>query len=242
MPTRRDFCRATASTAKVGVPSALVLGAAGVVAADHFDARPAHVTISYDQDELETYRPHLTFQGNERQNLIGLYGWTATSPEHGTDVHCYWCSYYHQDGWLGNLDSHEGDHEPIQVEVDSETGDVVRVRASVYHWMKGEQRAETVPMDGKHVRLEVVSPWHQYTAADPSDSVYKLDVKDLTAVFQSWLDNGLESALLPGSTTNPWIMESEDSWWRGTAGAQFDAAMVKAARGVGIGEEGSLST
>lgn len=234
MPTRRAFCRAAGAAA---------LGAAVVptrAAADHFDARPSHVSITYDEPVLDRYKPHLAMSYDARQQLIGMYGWIASSPEYDTDVCVYWCSYTHQDGY-GDRDSHYGDHEPVQVEVDSQTGDVTRVRASIYHWIKGEALAESVPMQGDNPQLRIIDPWHQYTAASSADSPQAFDVRDLTSEYQGWLDNGLEQDLVRGASTNPWIMRRESDFWRGRFfGVSLDAAYYRIGMALGRGTVGSL--
>lgn len=234
MPTRRAFLRA--SGAALG-GSLLVQ----TVAADHFDTRPSHVTLEYDESYLDQYKPMLTMSYESQQKFLGLYGWVASSPEHDTNVCVYWTSYSHQDGWFGNLDSHHGDHEPVAVEVDKSSGDVVRVRASVYHWIKGEQSGTVVPMDGTNPRLKVVDPWHQYTAAEPGETAQDFPADDLTNEYQGWLDNGLKQDLLPGASTNPWKMQFESDWWRSDFfGISKKALFYEAAKNAGLGTVGSL--
>ncbi len=229
---RRQFLKATGATALgAGVLSGTALAA-------HYDAQPEHVTISFDQSYLEQYRPELVLSADAREKFLGMYGWVATSPEYDTNVCVYWCSYSHQEGWLGNLDSHYGDHEPLQVEVNSETGDIERVRASVYHWIKGETLASEASLKDGRPHLEVVDPHHQYTAATSAGILP--EVEDLTAVFQDWLDDGLEDALHPGSSTNPWSMEVRGDWWRREYGVSTNALLVSATKAAGIGEVGSL--
>jgi len=239
---RRQFLKTAGATALgAGVLS-------GVAAAEHYDVQPDHVSISYDQDYLEQYCPELVFSADARQKFLDLFGWVARSPEYDTDVCVYWADYSHQEGLIGNLDSHYGDTEPLQVEVNSETGEVERVRASIYHWIKGEGTASEVSMKDGRPHLQVVDPWHQYTAAAAAGIVP--EVEDLTAVFEDWLDDGLEESLHPGSSTNPWVMQTRDSWWReasfsilGTEIATWpstDEMIVSAYKMAGIGQVGSL--
>jgi hypothetical protein len=237
MPTRRQFLGATAAAtglALVGSPAA----------AEHPDRQPAHVTIAYDQSRLERYKPLIDIRPVDRELLEGLFGWIAESPEHDTDVMGDWCRYRRQvSPWWAPGTGHWGDHEPVQVEVDSDTGDPVRVRASVYHWIKGETRAETVPMDGDNPRLRVVSPYHQYTATGPDAAVRSLAVKDLTAHFDNWLANGLEADLVPGAAYNPWIMRTESDFWReGEFGLPANETLrAETARTLGFGQVGDLT-
>ncbi len=231
---RRQYLKTAGATALgAGVLSGRAL-------AEHYEVQPEHVSISFDQSTLERYRPELVFSDDSREKFLGMYGWLVSSNEYDTDIAVYWCSYSYQEGWIGNLDSHYGDHEPLQVEFNSETGDVERVRASVYHWIKGETVASEASLKDGRPHLEVVDPWHQYTAASAAGILP--EVKDLTAVFQDWLDGGLEESLAPGTSTNPWSMQTRGDWWRRGeySGISTNALLVSAAKGAGIGEVGTL--
>lgn len=234
MPTRRAFITTIGSAATVGTLSRSV-------SASHFDAQPEHVTLSYDQPRLEQYRPLLDIDPVDREKLIGLYGWIAESPEYDTDIMCYWASYTHQDPpWYAPSTGHYGDHEPVQVVVDSDSGDVARVRASIYHWIKGT--ADAVPLDGTNPRLRVINPYHHYTAAASDASVSAFEVKDLTTEYQDWLDNGLEAEMVRGATTNPWIMSREADWWApGRFGLpSTEQLQAQTAKDIGFGVVGTL--
>jgi len=246
--TRRAFIRRTGAGLAVGTAA---LGMTGSAAASHLENVPEHVTIEYSEDLLNRYRPRLVFPTEARDKLIGLYGWVARSNGYDTDALVYWCKYTHQEGWAASLDSHWGDHEPLCIEVDSQTGEVVRLRASVYHWLKGEVTGESIPMyDDTHPMLRVIAPWHQYTAPQPADSGAFVDVRDLTDAGQgldAWLANGLEESLYQGSCTEPWVMRSRPSWWRNSQVAlgidlpfSLDAATVRTARRLGVGKAGTL--
>ena len=91
--------------------------------------------------------------------------------------------------------------------------------------------------DGR-LHLEVVDPWHQYTAATAAGILP--EVKDLTAVFEDWLDEGLKDSLAPGTSTNPWTMQARGDWWRREYGFSTNALLVSATKKAGIGEVGSL--
>jgi hypothetical protein len=230
---RREFLQAAGAVAGGGtVFSASALG-------KHFDEQPEHVTLEYDESTLKRYRPELVMPAAAEEKLIGIYGWVARSPERDTSVAVYWASYSHQDGWLGNLDSHYGDHEPVYVFFDEDG--VTQVMASIYHWIAGRAPGTEIPLvDDTHPQLRVIEPWHQYTAAGQPGEFF--DVDDLGTVFDSWLDNGLEESLAPGAVTNPWTMRSRPDWWRrGTVGLSINATLVDAMMAVGVGTVGSLS-
>lgn len=241
--SRRDFLRGTGSA--LAAPAALtagVVGASGIASASHMDEPGENITIEYDEATLETYRPRLVFPTEAREKLIGLYGWIVRSADYDTDVACYFCRYTHQQGWVGP-DSHFGDTEPMQVEFDPDTGEVKRVRASIYHWIKGEVNPppEALLYDETHAHLRVISPWHQYTAAGPSDDGTFVDVSDLTEAYPDWLANGLEDSIYQGAFTVPWRMQDRAHFWQDTlAGLSIDGAVVSTFQSLGLGESGTL--
>lgn len=241
MPTRRQFIRSGVFTAG----GLALLGSVLPASADHPSRQPEYVQIAYDADVLAKYQPLLSMPAKSRNKFLGLYGLLASAPDdqYKENVAVYWTEYTHQDGWVGNLDSHYGDHEPVAVEYDPDTGEVVTVRASIYHWLKGSAHSSQVPMDGTNPRLKVIDPWHQYTAASPGDQVEQFDVKDLTQYWDAWLANGLEEAVVPGATYEPWILRHRESWWRenSTAGFSANELLLQTLSGVGVGTKGTLS-
>lgn len=250
MPTRRGILRAgTLGTAAVGLSAS-----AQLASATHPREQPDHVTIAYEPGTLATYQPYLDISQSSREKLIDLYGWVARSSERDTAVCVYWCSYTHQEApWWAPETGHIGDHEPIQVSFDPTTGEVKRVRASIYHWIKGEVLGSNAVLaeSGTNPTLRVIDPFHHYTAQPDEKLTTDLGgVADLTKVFDAWLDNGLESDLLPGACYNPWSLETESDWW---APGQFglpgdisvevpneDALKARMARAADFGVVGSL--
>lgn len=246
MPTRRDFCRGLA----VG---GVTLGLGATVAmASHADTQPDHVTVAYDESQLDTYVPELVFPPAAEEKFLGLYGAWCTSTEYDVDAAVYWASYTHQEGlspFYGLVsDSHRGDHEPCFVFVDSD-GEVVQIIASIYHWMAGKvPAADAALVDETHPHLQVIKPWHQYTAVRDGAVGTRPDVLDLTEAMPSWLRNGLEESLAPGAGLyNPWVMRQPDreSWWRreSTFGLQtksFNQYLVETMASLNVGQLGSL--
>ena len=204
MPSRRAFLSRLGAAGMAVAGLTTLSGPAAALARDEY--KPDHVTLSYDQALLERYRPRLVFEDDSRDQLIGLYGWYATSPEFDTDVAVYWASYTHQTG-VTDFDSHYGDHEPLYVFVNSTTGEVQRVVYSAYHWLKG-----TTVTDREHPQFAVIHPWHHYIQTTTEGVLVGVD--DLHSVFDSWLTNGLEEDLATGSVVNPWSMLSRGDWWR----------------------------
>lgn len=237
MPTRRAVLTGAGAAA---LGSAVLSGTA---AADHRDAQPEYVDITYEPDTLDRYAPVFDIAPVDREKLRGLYGWVARAPadERDTFVCCYVMKYRLQEGWLGPTDSHKGDHEPVQVEVDRTTGEVTRLRASVYHWLKGEVPAAAAPLaeNGRTPRLKIFTPHHHYTAAAPDATTERFDVRDLTEIFDAILANGLEEDLQPGAFTNPWLMRDRADFWRDGA-LGIDGLVVSALSIAGVGTTGSL--
>lgn len=218
---RRVFLQASGSAAVAATVSATVgLTLAGTVVADHDDAQPEEVTIYYDREYLETYRPLLQLSYEASDLLNDLYGWVATHEQYDTNVCVYWAEYVKQNAsrageWLfGGIDGHVGDHEPVQVEVNASTGEVERVRASIYHWLIGRNTTPGPLLEDTNPRLKVIDPWHQFSAAEPDAAVQELPVENLGDVWDAWLANGMESAVVPGASRNPWRMRQEPDFWR----------------------------
>jgi hypothetical protein len=251
MPTRRQFLTSAGAAAGVALAGPL----AGRARADHSGEQPAHVQLVYDQTRLHRYRPLLDMQYDDFDDLLGLYGWIAESPEYDTDVYVYWAQYSHQEApWWAPGTGHYLDHEPVQVEVDKQTGEVTRVRASIIHWVKGEVAGPAMPLgpDGRHPELRVFNPHHHYTAAAPDAPLREIEVQDLHGTYDSMLANGLEGSLVPGASREPWIMRYEEDFWRagefglplglGDIGLpDLDGLRVRAFSDLGFGETGDLS-
>lgn len=186
----------------------------GDVTSEHWDASPEHVTIEYDEDWLQNYKPRLQlFHIPSERRPQYLAGWKATSPEHDTDVAVFFCYYSTQVG-LTIWDSHLHDREPIYVFVDSTTGEIEEVLYTGYHWFKAE--TNDPPLDGDRPVFHVVHPWNHYMEHPSPETAYldDVEVEPLTDRFDVWLRNGWNESLHPGAATNPWIMRSRESWWR----------------------------
>jgi hypothetical protein len=250
--TRREFLGRT------GQAAATVVGVAALgdrVRADHDERQPADVQLVYDQDRLHQHRPLLDMNYADYQRLVGLYGWIAQSPSYDTDVYVYWCKYTDQEApWWAPGTGHLGDHEPVQVEVDKATGEVQRVRASIFHWIKGEVTGSVMPLDeaGQRPELRVINPHHQYTAATNRDNLQAIPVDNLHDVYPGMLANGLEESLVPGASKEPWLMRYEEDFWRaGEFGLPFglgglplpDTAALRLSilQNLGFGESGTLA-
>ena len=235
-PTRRDVLRgaglAVAAGAGASVPAVAQTGDY-----PHLDAKPEHVTLTYDEPTLLQYAPRLIFEEEAREKFIALYGWTATSPEYGLDWHVYVAKYTNQEGavdggFLGFSDTHLGDTEWYYVGVDPETGETDRVVYDAYHWLAGKLRAGEITLDGTHPVAKIVSPWHPYKhfGIDESRATAIESVPDLTEQFEPMLANGLAGSLQPGTVVDPARMDigGRSHWWRNTIGEfSFDAVYAE---------------
>lgn len=169
--------------------------------------QPDGVSCSYDESKLEAYQPE-TFVGHLDAEPTASYAGIYSSPDRETDVYVYFLRYERQDG-LTSLDTHVDDREPVYVLVDDATGEVERVVYSVYHYLKAAGTPSHLPMNGSHVQLYVVNPWHQYLPSPVGGSRVRL--KNYCTAVDDWHADGWRASV--EATTNPWTMTDRDSWW-----------------------------
>lgn len=227
MHSRRDIVRRGAT---VGLAATGLVGAATApAAADHEDgewrAKPRDVTIEYDQPWLEQYEPRLLTDRETRDRFIGLYAYAVRGDGYDYDVACYWAQLTHQDGvsFLGlfEADSHLGDHEPVYVYVEPDTGEIDRVVYSTYHHFPGEVTPSTArvvqdrhPDHDTHVVLRVSNKWHNYSAAIDSDATGAfLGLEDWVSVRDSWLEHGFYEETADEAIEDPETMRTRKAWW-----------------------------
>jgi len=230
--TRRDMLRGV-GLALVAAGGASVPTMAQTGNYSHWDAKPDHVTLSFNEATLLDYAPRLIFDQEAREKFIGLSGWTATSPEYDLDWHVFLARYSHQEGVspmgaLGPSDHHLSDNEWYYVASDPETGETRKVVYDAYHWLAGKLRASDITLDGTHPVSKIVSPWHPYQnlGIDEDQAVAIDSVDNLIERFDGMLANGLAESLQPGTVTDPeWMdMGGRTHWWRADIGDwSFDA-------------------
>jgi hypothetical protein len=237
---RRELLRAVAagSLGAVGLSSS-------ATAVHDSSGQPSHVTLSYDESELETYRPKLvTGHLDTRPSL--QYAWIAESTEHDDDAYCYWTYYVTQQGFT-DQDSHYLDREPLYVFVD-EAGDVSQVIYSGYHWLAADTHVpNTVEADddGQHPTFRVAKKYHHYLQTT-DDSGELVDLSDLNDQFDTWLANGWEDDLCVGCAQDPWLMRRRSSWWKddrsGSLGELFAKIYLRASKLPGVNIRGGANT
>lgn len=251
--TRRQFLRATAGAASVGL---LTGPTTAQVDTSDWAYKPDHVTLSFPRGELEAYQPKIATSRDAREKIIGLYGFKAESEEWDLDVYSYWMRYSFQESATDSLgsvsqllsgggpDSHFRDHEPANVYVrDDGTPDKAVVTG--YHHF-----ALDIPFDSSdtlwtedrltatrsHVHLNVVDPWHHYRSVPPPAEDSRATLLESQFELSNWLDardgwkdNGFYSHSHGPAIENPFVMYDErNTWWAdGTVDKQFAPLWIK---------------
>lgn len=194
-------------------------------------AKRESTTIAFDEQYLYEYQPMLRLNKVTREQYKGLYGYVARSEEHETDALCYWSQLTHQNGLPGvRADSHLGDHEPIYVFVNSETGGVEEVVYTAYHWFTGsveigDDPSAALQTEGSdsptHATFSVVPEWHNYQFnAEQTGALVEL--KSWPAVRETWVQNGFYEPANVEAIEDPWQIREANSWWEeGSIDAQI---------------------
>lgn len=183
---------------------------AGVASADHTndpaDHIPESATCTYDSS-VEKYNPSVVI-GHLDVKPTSVYGSKYTSADRDTTIYTYWVRYTHQEG-VSEADSHFGDHEPIYVVVDDESGNIDSVTYSAYHYLRGETLPNTV--NETHVTMRATTPYHHYTPTTSAGQ--ELSLKNGCTATVDWQKNGWDAAAEP--VFNPWTISNEyrESWW-----------------------------
>lgn len=226
-PTRRQFL------ATSGATLAAVVGVGSVSATDDFGWLPGHVTqVGDDPDELERYQPRLVTNAEDRQKMVGMFGWYADSSVYDTRAYYYWLKYTHQDSVLDSIplvggifaaDAHLGDHEPYIAFVNTATGEVERVVYTGYHHYAVELDADNANLsDGyqagveTHTPLEVVTPHHHYRLADEGRGVLASNITSMDSfldAYPTWDRQGIFDNSNEETVRDPWEVKSAGHWW-----------------------------
>jgi len=116
---------------------------------------PDHITeVRDDLTELENYQPRLVMQSQQaRDDMEGMFGWTAESEDYDVTAHYYWVRSFTQRSFFQHYfgldinfkDSHYKDHEPILV-FQSPDGTVDKVVFSGGHHLAAEVSGEWGPL------------------------------------------------------------------------------------------------
>lgn len=225
--TRRQFLGRTGKTIAGTTALAATAGtaAAEYTPEDYATELPNHAEVIQDDTEwLEYYRPLLDTRDVPYTNRPKLYGWRITSRDDYPDVGVYVCEYGVQSDWT-SLTSHSGDHEWIYVYVDPDTGDVIEVSYTAYHWLRGY--VTNPPVDtsdgGAHPMFRIAAKYHNYVPmAEATDTMVQFDPDNLgdyssrSGPLYQWIKNGMGEDMALGAVHNPWLLDSDgplDAWW-----------------------------
>lgn len=239
--TRRDVLKTSATALAAG---AVGTGAVGTVAATgdhaHLDV-PEHVSISTDPADIEPWQPRLSWPQYPDQDPLAFYGMRVSSPDFHDDCIVGFHKYESQEG-VSSQDSHDGDHEPIYVFFDADSGDVTNVVCSGYHWFRSSIPASSIRLvdtdAGQQPVLQVQDPWHHHLLISPEQNRdgRTFELRDLNASISAWLTNGMAGDLRTDQPFMPWRMRNADDWWREGTLNDIEILMKKMWVTVGIGD------
>lgn len=227
--SRRQFLAgATATAAAIAVP-----GLASAATPPAWS--PDHITsVGDDLEQLRTYQPYLDATREDRQKMVGCYGWYADSDKHNTRAYYYWIKYPSQDslfdafpvlGGLFSKDAHFKDHEPFICYTDPDTGEVQDVVYSGYHHYAVQLMADeaTLVQDRadfpSHMSLRVETPHHHYshqrdeTKGVPAHTIVGDNSFGSFLDKQSaWEKNEVFSSSHKPAVFDPWVIRDRGTW------------------------------
>lgn len=219
--------RAVLATAGRGIAGVGVLAttAAPTAAEIDSDAKPDHVSITYDEARLERWQPFMSMSAETRRELTGIYGYVATSPEWDRDVLCYWARYSVQEGFLW-WDSHQYDHEPVYVFLDSSADEpappsaLELVKYAAYHHYSGSLEPELGDLAGSrqssdetHVAFDLNPRHHHYRVAEAGSGIHP-PLRSWPAARPEWKAYGFYSDTSREAVDSPYSMRDRAHWWR----------------------------
>lgn len=196
---------------------------------------PDHITeVRDDIAELENYQPRLEIATQQaRDDMEGMYGWTAESEDHDVTAHYYWVRSHTQRSifWYLGLDAgpeeHYKDHEPILV-FENPDGTVDKVVFSGGHHLAAEIDGEwghliedRMADRRTHVVLRQMRPHNHFVEAE---STVDGEWVQGHSEFGSWLDryedwyrNGRYDKTSDVAVMDPFAFYPSDGrtyWWR----------------------------
>jgi hypothetical protein len=219
--SRRELLRAIGRGLKPASVVGALAGYSAVAYGKYPTQREFETITGYDNAtaELDRYRPYFDLSGLDIRPT-DLYCWRTTSTERETTMLSYWAWYPAGQSGVSSEDSHVPDREPVVVEVNPDTEEVVAVYYDAIHYSVGRLTAPTLT-DGDHPVLRVVKPWHNYEPlADADAATADPDLADLTDIYGAWVDN--DWSVHRRSVVAPWEAASRGHWWPDTAGGRFN--------------------
>lgn len=204
------------------------------------DAKPDHVSISYDEARLERWQPYLSLTIDASNKLNAMYGYVATSPEWDHDVLAYWARYAVQEGLpFVPSDAHQYDHEPVYLFLDTDAEEPAPPEAlelvvyTAYHHYSASFAPESEDLEGSrqsddetHISLAVVSPWHHYRRAEEGGVLPEL--RSWVSARSEWEAYGFYEGTSREAVDSPHSMLDRESWWAdGTLDARFASLWLR---------------
>lgn len=240
MPTRRELLRGAGIAAGAGLlgagtqPTTARGASADVSDPDDWALQHDHIDDWGDDPEvLEHYQPRLVIDPRDREQFLGTYGWYADSEEHGQRAVYLWTRYSHQDslfdflpfvGPFFQIDAHFGDHEPVIVFVDLDSGEVEEVLYTGYHHYAAHlTRDDGLPLsesrkegEETHVTLRVIHPHHHFEIERDRDGV-PVDtlgpINSFAEAYPAWTDRGIFENTYHPALQDPWRLTDRGHWW-----------------------------
>ncbi|AEH39542.1 hypothetical protein [Halopiger xanaduensis] len=222
---------------------------------------PDHIVDPRDDlTELENYQPRLVTQNQQaREDMTGMYGWSADSENHDVTAHYYWVrsntqrSIFSYFGIDAGPEEHHLDHEPVIV-FEAPDGSVEKVVHSGGHHMAAEIDGEwghliedRVADRRTHVVLEQMRPHNHFVEApDGEDGGYVQGY----AEFGSWLDKrdpwfsyGRYAKTSDVAVVDPFAFYPADGrqhWWRADTNDAWFARNIYVPLTTAADERGNL--
>lgn len=147
-------------------------------------------------------------------------------------MYCYWAWYPVGQSGTTDADSHVPDREPVYVEVDLGSDEVVAVRYDRIHCKAGSTTSPPLYGD-THPTLRVIKPWHPYETMTDVGST-EPEFADMHNVYEPWIQNGWK--VDQRSVVNLWALLRRGHWWPlGAAGFFVNNLMTDIGLTLGIG-------
>lgn len=203
------------------VAGAIAIGPTSIASGEiDSEVKPEHVSITYDETLLEEWQPLFKMSLDAREKHTGTYGYVATSSEWSVDVLAYWSRYAIQEGfrWLP-WDSHQYDHEPVYLFLDSDQGTLEEVVYAGYHHYAARVEDGFSDLlvadrasDPTHISLRVVPEHHHYRLADPGEGHFTT-LRSWIDARSEWESYGFYEGTSRSAVDVPETMRERSSWW-----------------------------
>lgn len=215
---------------------------------DDWQNKDDETEIYFDHYRLRQYAPKLRLTANVRPRFKGLYGYVAEHPDEDTFVCCYWSHLESATTPWGLSDASAlGDHKPVYVFVDHESGEVDRVIYAGWHLLAAEATEWETDFvtgrnpDERHIVLEIDDPHHYYRDRDGDESGAEfVEIESLPDERETWLANGFDGTVDPVTVEHPWVFLSSRSSWLRSRSDSYVAGTLRRAGRAGVRDADAL--